>query len=411
MLKINLDRLKQTINKSAEIGKTNNGGLNRLALTCEDKIMRDLFIKWMSEAGLKVKIDDFGNIYGHRKGQHEELPPVMIGSHLDTQPKGGRFDGILGVLSALEVIKTLNDNNVETYRPIEIVNFTNEEGARFEPPLLGSGGMSEIFSKEFVYNIKDKDGVSFIDALKNIDYVGEEKNRSKDIHSFVELHIEQGPVLEDEKINIGVVQGILGMSWLEVTVKGKGGHAGPTPMHLRNDALPTVAKIVDRLNTVCREDEQMIMTMGRMSVSPNIVNCIPEEITFTIDVRHPEDSKREKFIALITETINDISTNDGTSATIHSLWDENTTHFHPKIISTVEDVTEDLKYTKRDLYSGAGHDSMYINRIAPTSMIFIPSIGGISHVEHELSLDEDIERGGNVLLNTTLQLAQMKNSL
>src|SRR5699024_6379866 len=194
-----------------------------------------------------------------------EFRRVLFRSHLDTQSKGGRFDGVLGVLAALEVIRTLNDNDIETTRPIEVVNFTNEEGARFEPPLLGSGGIADVFSKEFVYNVKDKNNVSFINALTDVNYVGEKENRPTTIHSFVELHIEQGPILEEEELDIGVVQGILGMSWLEVTVTGKGGHAGPTPMHLRKDALMVVAKIIDRLNKMCKDDDQLIMTTGRMS--------------------------------------------------------------------------------------------------------------------------------------------------
>lgn len=410
MLKINLNRLKQTIDKSAEIGQTKKGGLNRLALSHEDKLMRDIFVGWLKEANLQVRVDDFGNIYGHRQGLHD-LPPVMIGSHLDTQPKGGRFDGILGVLAALEVVHTLNENNIETYRPIEIVNFTNEEGARFEPPLLGSGGATNTFEKSFIYDQQDRDGITFYEALKQINYVGEKENRLDEIHSFVELHIEQGPVLENENIDIGIVQGILGMSWLEVNVVGQGGHAGPTPMHLRRDALTTVAKIVNKLQQLCQKDNQLIMTIGRMSMSPNIVNCIPEEITFTVDIRHEDDNKRIEFINLVKETIHTMTAADKVETTIDSLWDVETAHFNPQVISTVEDVTKQFNYTKRPIYSGAGHDSMYLNRITPTTMIFIPSIGGISHVEHELSLDEDIEKGSNVLLNTTLQLAQTKQSL
>src|SRR5690625_2886588 len=234
---INMRRLEEKINKSSSIGSLSNGGICRLALSDQDKVMRDIYVKWLIEAELEVKVDDFGNIYGIREGERNHLSPVVIGSHLDTQPQGGRFDGILGVLAALEVIQTLNDYKIETRRPINIVNFTNEEGARFEPSMMGSAGISGIFSKEFIHQRRDQDGKVFGEELERIGYFGSKENRLKDGYYFVELHIEQGPILEEEGIDIGAVTGVQGIKSLEIEVRGAYAHAGTAPMRMRKDAL------------------------------------------------------------------------------------------------------------------------------------------------------------------------------
>lgn len=403
-LNINFKRLKETIETSASIGTTPNHGLCRLALTKEDQEMRDVFKKWLEEAGLEVKIDDFGNMFGRRIG-NQDLPPVLIGSHLDTQPQGGRFDGILGVLTSLEVIRTLNDHQIETERPIEIVNFTNEEGARFEPPLLGSGGSVGVFTKEFVYSRKDRDGKSFGDELEKIGYKGDETNRLKEGHAFIELHIEQGPILESKGITIGAVEGIKGMSWLEIKVEGKGGHAGPTPMALRHDALFATAHIIQNIEAHAKSDPDLSVTIGKLSLKPDVTNCIPDEVIFSLDVRHKYDNVRLTFIDEVKEMIEVITKERGVNATINSVWEVDTTHFDPHLIESVEKHAQDLGYSVERIYSGAGHDAKYVHEIIPTCMIFIPSIGGISHVEDEFSKDEDIEKGANVLLQTVLQLA------
>src|SRR5699024_7027565 len=243
---INLKRLIKMIEMSSSIGAIPNNGLCRLALSEEDKQIREIFTNWMNEANLEVRFDDFGNIYGRRKGR-SDLSPVLVGSHLDTQPNGGRFDGVLGVLTAMEAIFTLNDHGVETKRPIELVNFTNEEGARFEPPLLGSGGLAGVFDKDFVYSRQDRNGKSFEKELVRTGFLGELENRIEDIHSFIELHIEQGTILESERVSIGAVEGIKGMTWFELIVTGEGGHAGPTPMPLRKDALLAATKIITKI--------------------------------------------------------------------------------------------------------------------------------------------------------------------
>ena len=397
-LNINFKRLKQTIDHSASIGTIPKDGLRRLALSKEDKTMRDLFKSWMEDAGLDVRIDDFGNMIGRRNGKNDDLLPVVMGSHLDTQPNGGRFDGILGVLIPLEIIRTLNEKNVETTRPIEIVNFTNEEGARFEPPLLGSGGSVGAFTKDYVYSRQDREGKTFEEELVNIGYKGEEDNRLKHAHSFIELHIEQGPVLESKEVSIGAVEGIKGMSWLEITVRGKGGHAGPTPMALRHDALFATSQMINQIEESTKTDPDLSVTVGRLSVKPDVTNCIPEEVIFSLDVRHEEDDVRVAYIHNIKTAMLEVADQRGVSIDIEELWEIQTTHFNPNIVASIEQQAKELNYTV-ERYAKS------FNQIPPTVMIFVPSIGGISHVEEEYSTDKDIEQGANVLLHTTLQLA------
>lgn len=404
---IDFNRLKNTIEQSASIGTIPKDGLRRLALTKEDQTMRDLFKKWLEEAGLEVRIDDFGNMFGRRNGK-TDLPPVVMGSHLDTQPNGGRFDGILGVLTPLEIIQTLNEHDIETDRPIEIVNFTNEEGARFEPPLLGSGGSVGVFTKDYVYSRTDRNGKTFEEELNNIGYKGDAKHRLKQAHAFIELHIEQGPVLESKQVAIGAVAGIKGMTWLELTVSGKGGHAGPTPMSLRHDALFATSDMISRIEKESKIDSDISVTVGRLSVKPDVTNCIPEEVIFSLDVRHTDDDVRLAYINHIKSVMLEIADQRGVNLNIEELWEVQTTNFHSDIVTTIETQAKALGYTVERLYSGAGHDAKYVHEIAPTGMIFVPSIGGISHVEEEYSTDEDIEKGANVLLHTILQLANQE---
>ncbi|SFB10827.1 N-carbamoyl-L-amino-acid hydrolase [Lentibacillus halodurans] len=410
-IKIDFTRLRETIKKSSQIGAIPKNGLCRLALSQKDKAMREIFKEWMSDAGLKVRVDDFGNMYGRREGR-TDLPPLVAGSHLDTQPNGGRFDGVLGVLAALEVIRCLNDHEVETYRPIEIINFTNEEGARFEPPLLGSGGLTGVFDKEYVYTRQDKVGKQFKDELKQIGFNGAMHHRLQLAHAFIELHIEQGPVLEKEGVSIGVVEGIKGMTWLELHISGEGGHAGPTPMLCRKDALMAASRML-----VCAEekalnfDHGLNVTVGRMNVKPGAVNCIPEAVTFSLDIRHLEDRIREQFIEELTADLQLMASELAVSMDMNELWKVKTSHFHDRIISQISNSSERMGYSYKRLYSGAGHDAKYMNTFTPTGMIFLPSVNGKSHVESELTLDKDIEHGTNVLLDSMIQLANMKEAI
>ncbi|EFV76386.1 M20 family metallo-hydrolase [Cytobacillus firmus] len=405
-LMVNRKRLLDTINVSSSIGALENGGLNRLALTEEDKEMRNIFVKWLQEEKLDVRVDDLGNIYGRRKGKLNDSPAVAIGSHLDTQPCGGRFDGILGVLTALEVVRTLNENNIETDYPIEIVNFTNEEGARFEPPMLGSGGVAGEFTTDFIYNTKDNENISFQEALKKIQYMGDEKHRLRDIKYFIELHVEQGPILEKNNKLIGIVEGIQGISWLNVKVVGETNHAGPTPMEDRKDALAPSAKMVTKVYEITNEIEGLKTTVGKLNVKPNITNVIPGEVEFMIDVRHKDDEIRAGTIDRLREQLGTIAVMNNVEVTISTDWNSDAVLFSSEVMDAISEAAGVLGYSTLRLFSGPGHDAKYISKMADTGMIFLPSINGISHNEKELTLEDDIEKGANVLLNTILKLAR-----
>lgn len=404
-LRVNRKRLLDTINVSSSIGTLENGGLNRLALTEEDKEMRNIFVQWLQDEKLEVRYDDFGNIYGRRKGKWNDRPAVAVGSHLDTQPCGGRFDGVLGVLTALEVIRTLNENNIETDYPIEIVNFTNEEGARFEPPMLGSGGVVGEFTKDFIYSAKDNEDISFQEALLKIQYMGEEKHRLRNIKNFIELHVEQGPILENKNKLIGIVEGIQGISWLNVKVVGETNHAGPTPMENRKDALAPSAKMVTKVYEITKEMEGLKTTVGKLNVKPNITNVIPGEVEFMIDVRHEDDEVRASAIDRLREQLSTIAVMNNVEVTISTDWHSDTVLFSSNVMDAINEAVDLLGYSKARLFSGPGHDAKYISKIADTGMIFLPSINGISHNEKELTLEDDIEKGANVLLYTILNLA------
>lgn len=401
--KINEARLFRMLAKSSETGAIPGQGLRRLALSAEDKEMRNIFKAWCEEAGLTVRVDDFGNMYGRREGK-KDLPPVVLGSHLDSQPEGGRFDGVLGVLLALEVIHCLNDNEIDTERPIEIINFTNEEGARFEPPMLGSGGITGVFDQDYVHSRQDHDGFSFLDELKKIGYHGTKENRIKEFYSFVELHIEQGPILEDENKQIGIVEGVQGISWLEAALSGEADHAGPTPMHLRKDALMAAAEIMTQLESKAIQ-AGVTVTVGKISVSPDTVNCIPGKAVFTIDVRSADDQKRSEAVQEAKSCIREVCQKRGVKVDIEELWDTDKTNFDKHITNAIEKNAENLHYSSKRMLSGAGHDAKYVNNLGPTAMIFLPSVNGKSHVPSELTEDDDIVKGANVLYHTVLELA------
>ncbi|KAB7704058.1 hydantoinase/carbamoylase family amidase [Bacillus aerolatus] len=406
---INIERLMSTIEESAKIGQLDGGGICRLALTDEDKNMRDLYIQWLESAGLNVRVDDFGNIYGRKEGKNLDASAVLIGSHLDTQPEGGRYDGILGVLSGLEVLKVLNENQMELERPIELVCFTNEEGARFEPPILGAGGLTGVFSEDFIFTRQDKYGELFLDELKRIGYHGSKDNRAANIHSFLELHIEQGPVLERKELDIGVVTGIQGMNWLEVKVTGQADHAGPTPMTMRKDALMAAAKMMIEIQeTIKNHDNEATATVGRVDLSPHSINCVPGEVVFSIDIRHSVDAVREQLLELVQQKISIIAVTEQVHIEINQIWETPASHFSSELIHLISESAEQLSYSHQKMISGAGHDAKYMNEIAPTAMIFVPSVDGKSHCQEEFTKQEAIEKGANVLLHVVSKLAAEK---
>ncbi|SFE63898.1 Zn-dependent hydrolase [Alteribacillus iranensis] len=410
---ININRLMDWIeNDSARVGGLDRGGICRLALTDEDKTIRDLFIQWMEDIHLKVRVDDFGNMYGRLEGTDPEAAPVVIGSHLDTQPEGGRYDGILGVLSGLEVLYTLRENNITPTRSIELICFTNEEGARFAPPILGAGGLANVFSKDFVYSRTDKDGKSFIDELKRIDYQGKEENRIQHMHSFIELHIEQGPVLEQKGLDIGVVTGIQGMNWLEVTVKGEADHAGPTPMNMRKDPMMASAAMMTEVRSmVVNHDDEATVTVGQFGLQPGSINCVPGEVTFTVDIRHSSDTQRESLVEQAKKIIKTIADQQHVTCEIHPIWETPSSHFSKHLTDQLSEAANQLGYSYQEMISGAGHDAKYINEMAPTAMIFVPSANGKSHCQEEFTDKSFIEKGANVLLNTVQQLTENRESI
>ncbi|WP_144463462.1 M20 family metallo-hydrolase [Siminovitchia fortis] len=406
-LKVNRERLLETLKVSSSIGSTGNGGLNRLALSEADKKMRDIFVDWLKEEGLEVRIDDFGNIYGRRKGK-KDGPSIAIGSHLDTQSCGGKYDGILGVLTALEVIRVLNENDIETEYPVEVINFTNEEGARFSPPMLGSGGITGNFSKDFIYGLKDDEGISFEQALNEINYMGDIKNRITNIKNFIELHIEQGPILHEKHKTIGIVQGIQGNDLFTVKVTGKTNHAGPTPMKNRRDALVAASKMIVKVNEITNEIPGLKTTVGKMNVRPNVTNVIPGEVEFTIDIRHEDNDLRSHAFERLKEQLSAIALMNEVELTITTDWNSETTLFAPAVKDAIKNAADEFGYSAMELFSGPGHDSKYMAGVADTGMIFVPSVDGISHNEQELTLDDDIEKGANVLLHVVQKLAKDK---
>lgn len=408
---INLERLMETFKISNKVGQISETGVRRLALSTEDKIMRDIFVGWLEEEKLEVRVDDFGNIYGRRDGLRNDLAPVITGSHLDTQPYGGRYDGMLGVFSALEIIKVLNENNVQTLRPIEIVNFTNEEG-RFDPPGSGSGGMSNSFTKEYIYKSNDN-GYNFEDELKKIGYLGDEKNRPKEIHSYVELHIEQGPILEQENKSIGIIEGDKGFEMIEFNIKGKNGHSNATSMEERKDALVKAAEIIVAVQKILKEQEDSVINIGTFDIEPNSTGHIPSKAKFTMLISQEDKNIRDQLIEIIKKKSIALVKKDNMDIEINSILSSaySLNRYSKGVVNKVEEITNNLGYSNLRMISSGGHDANNVLKIAPSGMIFIPCKNGISHSVEEFSSEEDIERGANVLLNTVINFAQQENNL
>lgn len=404
-ISINGDRLKNTIEQFSVFGRTINGGVTRLALSEEDRKARDYFRTCCEQLGMNVRIDDLGNMYAWLFGTNSENPPIVIGSHLDSVKKGGRFDGVLGVAGGLEVVHTLVENDIKPQVPIVIANFTNEEGARFEPSMMASGILSGKFEKSIMMKQKDSEGITVEDALNRIGYVGEKVNRLKKATAFIELHIEQGPVLEEEFLSIGVVEGVVGMICYEVEVCGVSNHAGTTPMSNRKDALFSTFNIVmearEKLNQL---SEGLVYTIGRMNVFPNIHTVIPEKVVFTFEARHRDPEiimQVEKVIKSLTVCEN----REGCEVKVRKLWDRDTVWFDDNVVRVIEESANSLGLSYKKMMSGAGHDAQFIANYIPTGMIFVPSVNGKSHCEEELTAWEDCERGVNVLLETVLKLS------
>jgi N-carbamoyl-L-amino-acid hydrolase len=404
-LRINAERLHESLRELARIGATPGGGVTRLALSDEDHAGRDLLHRWMEDAGLTVAVDDVGNMTGSRPGT-DDGPPVLLGSHIDSVVRGGKYDGALGVLGALEVIRTLNDHDVATRLPLAMVNWTNEEGVRFEPAMTCSGVAAGRFDADYVYGRTDRQGLRFADELRRIGYLGDAENNPLPAAAYLELHIEQGPVLEADECPVGVVEGIVGITWLEVTLEGQADHAGPSPMRLRRDALAATAKVISGVEGLALEqDEIAVATVGRLAVEPNVINTIPGRAVFSVDFRHPDLRVLETQVEKLEQLVARTSAATGVNGSVRRFWTSEPTPFDERVVSAVVDACVSLDLPHRTLWSGAGHDAKYVADVCPAGMIFVRSRGGLSHCEAEHSDPADIEAGVNVLLRAALALA------
>ena len=405
-LRINGQRLWDSLMTLAQIGGTPKGGVCRLALTELDKQGRDLVISWAQELGMTVVIDKIGNVFMRRAGRHNGLPPIMTGSHIDTQPTGGKFDGNYGVLAGLEVVRTLNDHGIETEAPIEVAFWTNEEGSRFVPVMMGSGVFAKAFSLEHAYSATDMEGKTVKSEFARIGYLGEQEPGNHPIGAYFETHIEQGPVLEDNDITIGVVQGVLGIRWFDCTVTGMEAHAGPTPMALRKDALQVATQLMQEVVAgALRHGPHGRGTVGMVQVHPNSRNVIPGRVKFSMDMRNATDALVDQQVAEVKTLAARLSADTGMRIEIELVSSYAAISFHSECIDAVARASQQLGYSSMPVVSGAGHDAIYMARLAPSGMIFIPCKDGISHNEVEDALPAHITAGCNVLLHAMLERA------
>jgi len=405
-LRINGQRLWDSLMELAQIGATEKGGVCRLTLTDLDKQGRDLVTRWAREAGMTVTVDKIGNVFMRRAGR-SNMPPIMTGSHIDTQPTGGKFDGNYGVLAGIEVVRTLNDHGIETEAPIEVAFWTNEEGSRFVPVMMGSGVFAKAFTLEHAYAATDTEGKTVKGELERIGYIGEQEPGDHPIGAYFETHIEQGPVLEDHDKTIGVVTGVLGIRWYDCVVTGMEAHAGPTPMALRKDALQVATKLMQEVVACAhRHPPHGRGTVGMVQVHPNSRNVIPGRVKFSIDLRNATDALCEAMDADIRSVAAKLSAESGLPIEITPVSAYPAQPFHADCIAAVQKAADTLGYSNMRAVSGAGHDAVYMARLAPAGMIFIPCKDGISHNEIEDAQPAHIEAGCNVLLQAMLQSAR-----
>jgi len=410
-LRIDGQRLWGALMELAAIGATPKGGVCRLALTELDKQGRDLVTRWAREAGMTVTIDKIGNGFMRRPGRNNSLPPVVTGSHIDTQPTGGKFDGNYGVLAGLEVVRTLNDHGIQTEAPIEVAFWTNEEGSRFVPVMMGSGAFAKAFTLEHAYAATDTEGKTVKGELERIGYLGTEEPGDHPIGAYFETHIEQGPVLEDHGKTIGVVTGVLGVRWYDCVVTGMEAHAGPTPMALRKDALQAATRLMQEVVACAHRHPQSDGqnhgrgTVGMVQVFPNSRNVIPGNVKFSIDLRNASEALCDAMDADIRGVAAKISAETGLPIDIKLVTSFPATQFHADCVQAVARATQALGYSHMEAVSGAGHDAVYMAKLAPAGMIFIPCKDGISHNEIEDAQPEHITAGCNVLLHAMLERA------
>lgn len=406
LIRVDEERFWQHLETLARIGGTPAGGVTRLALSEEDRRARDLFVSWAQELGCKVRVDAMGNLFARREGRQPHLAPVVTGSHLDSQPAGGKYDGAYGVVAGLEVIRTLHDYGVVTERAIEVINWTNEEGARFAPPMLASGVYAGVFDLAFGLDRCDTEGIRLGAALDAIGYAGDEPVGGRAIHAAFELHIEQGPIPEAQGLEIGVVTGAQGQRWYEVELCGRSAHAGTTPLHLRRDCALGLARVIEAVQAMGEaQGEEGRATVGWVTLSPNSRNVVAGQARFSVEFRHPSEAVLE---ALDLELMQRII---ATAGELHLEYDLQPVFrceplaFDAACIDTVTKAVETLGYAHRRMISGAGHDACYLNRVAPTAMIFVPCVDGISHNEAEHIHPHWASAGADVLLHAVLAKA------
>jgi N-carbamoyl-L-amino-acid hydrolase len=407
-VRINGQRLWDTLMEMAVIGATPKGGCKRLTLTDLDKQSRQLFRRWCEKEGCSIEVDGMGNMFARRAGVEDSLPPVLMGSHLDTQPTGGKFDGVLGVLGALEVVRSLNDLKIKTRHPIVIANWTNEEGSRFAPAMVSSGVFAGVYTPEFAYSRVDAEGKTLGAELERIGFKGDKPIGGWPIHASFELHIEQGPILEDESIDVGVVTHGQGQRWYEIRLTGFESHAGSTPMPRRKDALLGAARIVERVNAIGLSKAPLgVSTVGMLNPYPNSRNVIPGEVFMTCEFRHPIDATLSEMDAALKVGVEEITKKIGLTHDMKEVFYYKPVEFDPDCVAAVRRAAKHLGLSHRDIVSGAGHDACYLAGVCPTSMIFTPCVDGVSHNESEDIKQEWSTAGANVLMHAVLEKAEI----
>ena len=407
-LRINGDRLWDSLMEMAKIGPGIAGGNNRQTLTDEDAEGRSLFQNWCETAGCTMGLDQMGNMFATRPGSDPEALPVYVGSHLDTQPTGGKYDGILGVLGGLEIINTLNDLNIKTKHPIVVTNWTNEEGTRYAPPMLASGVFGGVHTQEWAYDRVDADGKRFGDELVRIGWRGDEKVGERKMHAFFELHIEQGPILEAENKDIGVVTHGQGLSWTEITIIGKDSHTGSTPMHMRKNAGLAMARILENVDEIALSHApHAVGAAGHIDVYPNSRNVIPGKVVFTVDLRSPElaviDDMEQRLISGAKKICDDM----GLEVSFEKVGGFDPVTFDEKCVSSIRNAAERMGYSHMNIISGAGHDACWINGVAPSAMVMCPCVDGLSHNEAEDISKEWAVAGADVLMHAVIETAEI----
>jgi len=394
-LRINKERLLKRLNQMAQIGKTPKGGVCRLAGSKEDAKARALLTEWISELGWSLSFDEMGNMFMRMKSINPNHDPILVGSHLDSQPTGGNYDGVLGVLAALEAMQSMQEAGIPISRPIELVNWTNEEGARFTPAMLGSGFFAGVFDLDYAWSRTDDKGKTIKSELQQIHWLGKQRKTPNYVATY-ELHIEQGPILEAEDLQIGIVKGVQGIRWYEITIYGTETHAGPSPMEMRDDPVQKLPALLEKIYDLCRAfGSDSRITVGKLHTLPGSQNTVPSELKFSLDIRHPDEKTLQKMHFKLLSVVS-----ESQKVSLSELWYSPPVAFAESCINAVQKAVNTLSYSHKHMVSGAGHDSVYVAKNHPTAMIFIPCKDGLSHNEAEYAKPEDIEAGANVLLQS-----------